>query len=270
MANTIQNNIKRNDKDFSEYGLWMGGLDVSNKNIDQFDPLRTGYARLFITRLPVFMTKIDSDGALSKRFKHLVEMGFTRFDGINDKQMETEDITGGYVGAKFQIPSMVRDETDAVTISVYEFTGSPVREFIDTWMTGISDPLTGLSHYHGVGRDANGYSDGTCPYRASNHTMECILVNTDPTGTEIEHVAMFCNMMPKSVKLSHFNYESGSHPAVLADLEFTATKYESPQINTIGALLLAKYKILRDYLDFTSGYDSTYVNDMPVYNLRNI
>ena len=36
----------RNTKDFAEYGLWMGGLDVSSKNIDQFDPLRTGFARL--------------------------------------------------------------------------------------------------------------------------------------------------------------------------------------------------------------------------------
>jgi hypothetical protein len=258
---SIQQGIKQNTKDFGEYGLWMGGLDVSSKNIDQFDPLRTGYARLFITRTPRFMYKMDPDA--TKRFKHLVEMGFTRFDGINDKQMETEDITGGYVGAKFQIPSIVRDETDSVTISVYEFSGSPVREFIDTWMTGISDPLTGLSHYHGMISDE-------CPYRASNHTMECILVNTDPTGMNIEHCAMFCNMMPKSVKLSHFNYESGSHPAVLNDLEFTATKYESPQINTIGAALLEKYRILRDYLDFNSGMRTSDVAAMEDMNLRSI
>ncbi len=258
---SIQENIHRNTKDFAEYGLWMGGLDVSSKNIDQFDPLRTGFARLFIVRLPRFMEKMDADA--SKRFKHLVEMGFTRFDGINDKQMETEDIQGGYVGAKFQIPSIVRDETDAVTISVQEMSGSPVREYIDTWMTGISDPLTGLSHYHGVLSEE-------CPYRASNHTMECIFVATDPTGLLIEYCAMFCNMMPKSVKINHFNYESGSHPAVLTDLEFTATKYESPQINTIGAALLEKYRILRDYLDFNSGYQTSQIQAMEDYNLRSI
>ena len=45
---SIQQNIKRNTKDFSEFGLWVGGLDVSTKNIDQFDPLRAGYSRIFI------------------------------------------------------------------------------------------------------------------------------------------------------------------------------------------------------------------------------
>lgn len=259
--NSIQQNIKRNTKDFSEFGLWMGGLDVSSKNIDQFDPLRTGYARIFVVRTPRFMEKMDA-GA-TKRFKHLLEMGFTRFEGINDMSLETEDITGGYVGNKFQIPSMVRDETDTVTIAVNEMSGSPVREFVDTWMTGISDPLTGLSHYHGV-------LDATCPYKASNHTMELIFVATDPTGIDIEYCCMFCNMMPKSVKKSHFNYESGSHPAVSVDLEFTATKYESPQINSIGAALLEKYRILRDYLSFSSGYQVSDIEAMPGYNLRNI
>lgn len=258
---SIQQGRKQNTKDFGEYGLWVGGLDVSSKNIDQFDPLRVGYARIFMIRPPRFMQKMDPDA--TARFKHLIEMGFTRFDGIADKQMETEDITGGYVGAKFQIPSMVRDETDGVTITVNEFSGSPVNEYIDTWMTGISDPLTGLSHYHGVLSDE-------CPYRASNHTMEIIFVCTDPTGIDIEYCAMFCNMMPKSVKQNHFNYESGSHPAVSLDLEFTATKYESPQINTIGAALLEKYRVLRDYLDFNSGYSRSDVDAMPAMNLRSI
>ena len=258
---SIQQNIKQNTKDFAEYGLWMGGLDVSSKNIDQFDPLRTGYARIFVVRTPVFMRKMDPDA--TKRFKHLIEMGFTRFDGINDKTMDTTDITGGYVGAKFQIPSVVHDDTDTITISVQEMSGSPVREFVDTWMTGISDPLTGLSHYHGVLSDE-------CPYKASNHTMEIIFVSTDPTGMDIEYAAMFCNMMPKSVKISHFNYESGTHDAVSTDLEFTATKYESPQINTIAAALLDKYRILRDYLDFNSGYTTQNVADMETYNLRSI
>ena len=31
---SIQQNIKQNTKDFSEYGLWVGGLDISSKNID--------------------------------------------------------------------------------------------------------------------------------------------------------------------------------------------------------------------------------------------
>lgn len=258
-SKSIQENIKQNNKDFSIYGLWMGGLDITDKNINQFDPLRTGFARIFITKMPLFMTKWDSYKC--KNFKHLVEVGFTRFDGINDTTLETEDIQGGYAGNKFQVPTVSRDDTDSVTIAAYEMSGSPLREFMDTWMTGISDPLTGLSHYHGQISEE-------CPYKASNHTMELFFVSTDPTGLEIEYCCMFANMMPKSVKKSHFNYESGSHPAVSVDLEFTATRYESPQINMIGAALLNKYRLLHDYLDFHSGYEHHDIDDMTDYNIN--
>ena len=256
---SIQQNIKRNTKDVSEWSLFMGGLDITSKNIDQFDPLRTGYARIFIVKLPRFMEVMDIDA--SKRFKHLLEMGFIGVDGIQNTSMDTEDITGGYAGNKFQIPSVVKDETDSVTIKVYEFSGSPIREYTDTWMTGISDPLTGISHYHGVISD-------TCQFKASNHTMEMIFIQTDPTGREdsIEYACMFANMMPKVVKKDHFNYEPGSHPAVQIDLEFTATRYESPQINEVAQALLAKFRILRDYLDFQSGYTTDSVNQMEGYS----
>ena len=255
-SKSIQQNIKQNNKDFSHYGLWMGGLDITDKNINQFDPLRTGFARIFITKMPIFMRKWDDYKC--RNFKHIVELGFTRFDGINDTTLETEDITGGYAGNKFQVPTIVRDDTDTVTIAAYEMSGSPIREFMDTWMTGISDPLTGLSHYHGQIADS-------CPFKASNHTMEMFFVSTDPTGLEIEYCCMFANMMPKGVKKSHFNYESGAHPAVSVDMEFTATRYESPQINMIGAALLNKYRLLHDYLDFHSGY-TTYDIENNVYD----
>ena len=261
MPRTIQSNIKRNTKDFSSYSMFLGGLDVTHKNIDQLDPLRGGYARLFAIQLPLFMTIIDKGdpNPMYKRFKHYLEMGFIGVSGLGNTTMEYEAVTGGYAGNKFDIPSVCRDETDGVTIRVYELTGSPVREFVDTWMTGISDPLTGLAHYHGmIGKDG-------LRYKASSHTMEVFYVATDPTGVEIEYSCMLANMMPKTVAKQHFEYEPGSHPAVQLDLDFTATRYESPQINEISAALLDKYAILRDYLDFTSGYQKSDVDSMEAY-----
>ena len=258
---SIQSNIKQNTKDFKDYSLFMGGLDVTGKNIDQLDPLRTNFVRIFITKLPKFMEVMDM--AACKRFKHLIEMGFVGIDGIQNTTMETEEVTGGYAGNRFKIPGVVKDETDSVTIKVYEFSGSPIREFIDTWMTGISDPLTGLSHYHG-------YISETCRFKASNHTMEMFYVATDPTGREdgIEYACLFANMMPTEVKKDHFNFEPGTHPAVQIDVPFTATRYESPQINEIAAALLKKYKILRDYLNFHSGYTKEAVDAMEAYSPR--
>ena len=247
---TIQLNIKSNKKDFAEYSLFMGGLDVTHRNIEYLDPLRTNFARIFIVQMPKFMEVKNKDAA--KRFKHYVEMGFIGLDGIANTTMDTEEITGGYAGNRFKVPSIVKDETDTVTIKLYELTGSPVREFIDTWITGIADPLTGLAHYHGFISD-------TCSFSAKNHTMEMFYVVTDPTGREdaIEYACMFANMFPTEVKKDHFNYESGSHPVVQLDVPFVANRYESPQINEIAHALLQKYRILRDYLNFHSGYTTS-------------
>lgn len=247
---TVQSNIKRNERDFSQYSMFLGGLDITSKNIDQFDPLRGGYVRIFIVLLPRFMRVLDQD--MANRFKHFIEMGFIGVTGIGNTTMEYEAVTGGYAGNKFDIPSVCRDETDGVTIRVYELTGSPIREFIDTWMTGIADPLTGLAHYHGV--IGQSLDSDVITYRAKNHIMEMFYVATDPTGVEIEYSCMLCNMMPKTVAKQHFEFEPGSHPAVQLDLDFTATRYESPQINEISKALLEKYAILKDYLDFQSGY----------------
>ena len=250
---TIQSNIKRNTKDFESYSMFLGGLDVTSKNVDQFDPLRGGYARIFLVNLPRFMREYNND--LCKRFKHYVEMGFTGITGIGNTTMEFENITGGYAGNKFDIPSVCRDETDGITIRLYEMSGSPIREFIDTWMTGMSDPLTGLATYHGM-------LSNELTFRTINHIMEAFYVCTDPTGNLVEYCCMFANMMPKTVAKSHFEFEPGSHPAVQLDLDFTATRYESPQINEIGIALLNKFKILRDYLDFDSGYTTAYVTGL--------
>ena len=258
-VNSIQSNIKRNTKDFATYSQFLGGVDVSCKNIDQFDPLRPGYSRIFLVHMPRFMELYDLE--MTKRFKHYVEIGGTAISGIGNTTLEFEDITGGYAGNKFHVPSVCRDETDEVTIRLYEMSGSPIREFIDTWMTGISDPLTGLSHYHGMISD-------TCSFKASNHVMEAFYTTTDPTGNEIEYACMFSNMMPKSVVKQHFEFEAGSHSPVTLDLAFTATRYESPQINEICNALINKYKILRDYLNFTSGYTTSDVENMEAYDSK--
>jgi hypothetical protein len=62
-------------------------------------------------------------------------------------------------------------------------------------------------------------------------------------------------MIPKSVKLDHFNYDSGNHNIVQVDLEFTCVKYESPQINLMAAKLLNRYQVMRSFTSFQPGSD---------------
>ena len=49
---------------------------------------------------------------------------------------------------KYQL--FLKDETNEITVKILEFAGSPMREYIEMWLTGVSDPNSGFTHYHGL------------------------------------------------------------------------------------------------------------------------
>lgn len=265
---TLQSNIK-NYKDYksdiTKYSLFLGGLNATHQALEQYDPLTTGYSRIFFLRMPYFMESIMPEE--TKNIRHLLEYGFTKIDGIGNIDLETEQIQGGYSGRSFDVATTSKEGTQSITISLYEFSGSPLREYIDMWITGISDPYTGLGTYHGAKKDGI-----IIPYNQSNHVAEAIYVVTDPTGkgsekdikgktyNHIEYACLLTNMMPKSSPHNHFNYNSGEHSIVTVDLEFTCVKYQSPQINEVATLLVDRFDVLSSYLDFKSAYSETEVN----------
>ena len=249
---SLQSNIKNNNKDLTKYSLFLGGLNVKAKALEQYNPLKTGYTRIFVVQMPKFMNRILP--IASKNFKHMIEYGFKSIDGIQNLTMEYEAITGGYAGRSFEIPTILKDETNAITIKLQEMSGSPVREYIEMWLSGISDPHTGLCHYHGALDKDSATGNAGMEAIQANQVAEMVYVSTDNTGREIEFACLLSNMIPKVVKRDHYNYESGTHSAVEYDIEFTCTMYTSPDVNEVAKLLLDKYKILTNYLDFKSDY----------------
>lgn len=249
---SLQSNIKNNNKDLTRYSLFLGGLNVKARALEQYDPLKTGYTRIFMVQMPRFMNRILP--IATRNFKHMIEYGFKSIDGIQNLTMEYEAITGGYAGRSFEIPTILKDETNAITIKLQEMSGSPVREYIEMWLSGISDPHTGLCHYHGAldidDTTGNTYMEAI----QANQVAEAIYVSTDNTGLQIEFACLLSNMIPKVVKRDHYNYESGTHNAVEYDVEFTCTMYTSPDVNNVASLLLDRYRILTNYLDFRSDY----------------
>lgn len=262
-ATTLQSNIKKySNADITNYALFLGGLNATNKALVQYDPLKTGYARLFVTQLPKFMEVIMPDE--SKRFKHLLETSFTSVQGIGNYNMDFEAMSGGYAGKQMEVPTLLKDDTQTITISLYEQAGSPVREYVEMWLSGIADPQTGIGHYHGALDVAN----ANITYSQASHSAEMFYVQTDPTGRSsgIEYAAMLANMVPRSVKKDQFNYESGTVQLVKYDIEFSCTKYESAQVNEICKALMDKYQIIQNYINFNSGYTTNEINNLTNYS----
>lgn len=263
MANirTNQTNIKSYEKDNRQFPLFLGGMNTTGKGLDAYDPLKNGYNRIFFTKMPLFMEKILEEK--TKKMRHFLEYGFASIGGLGNLTMDFDQITGGYAGRQFDVATIAKDETTEITMKLYEYAGSPIREYIETWITGISDPLTGHAHYHGA-MDAS-IVNPPVPLSQANHTAEAFYVGTDPTGKSngIEYACLLTNMMPKGVSYDHFNFESGTHNVTQLDLSFTCVKYQSPQINTIAKALLDKYQLLRDSLDFNSNYTLDDINNLP-------
>lgn len=252
---TPQSGIKEYDSnDIFDYSLFLGGTNSTLNALKQYDPLKTGYNRIFFVQMPKFMQIQFKDK--TDRIRHLMEYGFTKISGIGNVTLDTEQITGGYSARQFEIGTVSKDETNSISIGMYEFAGSPIREYMDLWISGISDPYTGLGHYHGALEAATNKSGIAMQYAQHNHVAEAIYVATDPTGKDsgIEYACLLSNMFPKGVKKDHFDYESGNHPLVQVDLEFTCTKYESPQINEVAKALIRKSQIMRNYLNFKIEY----------------
>jgi hypothetical protein len=199
-------------------------------------------------KLPYYMTlAYPGDDGLTQRFKSYVETGYTNIQGINDMSVDFASFTGGFAGQTFQTVSLVKDESDTLTIQMYEITGSPVREFLETWVTGVRDPRSGIAHYHG--RLYNAKMESL--YAEINHTAEFIYTVLDPTARDIEFAAMFAHCFPTKVPKSHLNYESGSRDGVQMDVEFRTTKYESPAINHVGYWYNQASLVEYNYLKFT-------------------
>lgn len=254
MANkisTIQSGIKEHKNDsLTDYALFMGGLNVTHDVLLNYDPLKTGYGRLFMIQKPVFLEDNISD-KLTK-FKHILEYGNTAIAGLNDVTVNMQSIQGGYVGKSFEIPTHATDDTTSFQVTCYEFSGSPIREVIHTWINGTSDLLTGLTHYNG----------STVPKSQANQTAEFIYVATDSSGENVEYACLFANCFPKNIKNDQFNYTSGEHNLVEYQIDFSCVKYESLQINKVAQSLLTKYKLLANSLNFYSGVKSTDSNKL--------
>lgn len=242
---------------FCKYALFLGGTNVTNEVLAQYDPIRTGYGRLFMVRTPVWMANMYPDE--TKIFKHMLEYGNTAVQGINDVSVDFDSIQGGYVGKSFEIPKTATNGTTEFNVKVYDFSGSPIRKYLHAWINGTTDLLTGLTTYHG---------DTGIERKQSNQTAEFIYVATDNTGERVEYACLLANCFPKQINTDVFNYTAGEHGIVETEIPFTCTLYESININKVACKLIEKYKILANSLNFFSGFTPDNTGDGSIMKER--
>ena len=71
---TIQSNLKTNTKDYNKFSYFLQGIDVTQQNLNGFDPYIQGTSRIFLYTPPFFMTEgfLRSPGSSSLSSKRAI------------------------------------------------------------------------------------------------------------------------------------------------------------------------------------------------------
>ena len=121
----------------------------------QFDPFITGFAFIIWTKMPTWVLDKYPNGV------SILEKNFKAFSGISDMTLNTADYTHTFNGNAYSVNATIERGNNTFSIQHQEFSGSPIKNFYQYWISGISDPQTGIATYPAI---------SGLEYAAANHT----------------------------------------------------------------------------------------------------
>lgn len=215
------------NRDLLKSRLWKGVPQLSIDQLKAFEAAYTGHQFLFVIDVPKFMTTgIYADTNMHQHMKNLkavIERASTGFSGMSPIQVNFDTMQDGN-GRKMDYVTSVVKENQSVSIKLHEFRGLPVRNALEAWVTGIYDYRSEHGSYHGN----LGIPGGWC---AANHTMQLLVVQVDPSWTEIQDAAFYYNMVPEEVPFDMFSWTKGEHEIVPDyDISFRCNEERSPAV----------------------------------------
>lgn len=215
-----------------------------------YDPLVTGYSFFKWIKIPDWMNR-----KFGGKFQDLTEKNFISGFSVGDMELQTTEITHGFAGNQYNIATtMNKGNNDEFSITHREFSGSPIREMYQYWVSGIRDPETGIATYPKV---------WDIEYSAANHTGEIVYIVTRPDANNvgkdnIEFSCYYTAVIPTRIVLSHFSYTQGTHEAVDYEQNFRGVFHMSGAVDKFAKSVLESkvYGIteldLFDPLDFNT------------------
>mgnify|MGYP007106421059 CR=1 FL=1 len=207
-------------------GSWFTGK-MNTQALD-FDPLVTGYAFIVWTKLPFWVEKTYQN------FADMTQKNFKSFDGLSNIDLQTAQYQHTFNANSYEYATTIQKNNTNFTIKHQEFSGNPIKNMYQFWVTGIRDPETDIAVYP----RAFG-----CTYGAKNHTGELLYIVTRPDANNvemnnIEFAAYYTAVMPTTVPISHFIYNQGDHNSPEIDINFVGDLHLGPEVDNYAAAVL--------------------------------
>lgn len=219
----------------TEASFFTGGMNLQTLN---FDPFVSGYAVIIWTKLPSWVTD-EYPG-----FAAMTQKNFKSFEGLSDMELQTGQYEHSFNGNQYDFATSITKGNTEFTLKHQEFSGSPIKNMYQHWVTGIRDPRTDIAQYpRKYGLD----------YCAKNHTGELLYIVTRPDinnvdMNNIEFAAYYTNVFPTKVPFSHLNYTQNSHDPAEIDITFKGTLNIGAKVDSF-----AKEKLKEVYAYITEG-----------------
>ena len=205
------------------------------------EPFRVGRFIVKWTKAPPFMPDIAV-----KYLRWIFEDMVMEVSGVPENSIDKIDIQSGAVHATTSYPGIYHESGNSVTLKVRECAGSPVRKFLDYWLSGISDRKTGVCHMYGAKMRA------TLPNMAGS--ILYILLGPTCRPEDIEFACMWHEVLPYQEKASHLNSgnigDAGS--GVDLDIEFSGRYDRGPEIDIFARKVVEGYNL----------YGQSYLNQL--------
>jgi hypothetical protein len=224
---SLNNNTIEFANGAGKQGFFLGGLGRSEIIAD---PYIGGYSFLKITYIPEALRSI-----LTNDFKNLLEITLKELTGINDLDLQTAAIQGGFTSNEHRFPTEINKNIFEITCKWQERTGNVFRKPFQQWVTSIRDPETGLYTLSGYGK--------------KNYAIEAIYINCNPSigsanaetrKKSVESAYYFTGMFPTRVPKSHHNYTQGAHDiADNFEIPFSVNTLEGIKIDEFAKLIVA-------------------------------
>lgn len=194
----------------------------------EFDPYVTGYSFVIWTKIP-FWVRQTFPG-----FKAMTEKNFKGFQGLENMELTTNDYMHTFNGNNYRTAASITKGNTGFQMTHQEFSGSPIKNMYQYWVSGIRDPRTGIATYPKI---------FNCEYKAKNHTGELMYIQTRPDANNvgknnIEFAAYYTAVMPTRIPVDHHNYTMETHEEVQIEQDFAGNMEISPRVNEYAKTLL--------------------------------
>ena len=157
---TLQSGLRQYTQNLQPYTGMLGGLTPDVHTLRALNPLTTNRVLLVMYRAPWFLLQYFGQGGNNAyadnspmmTYKKMIEyfnQGVTC--NMGDGQLTPATYQGGFAGRSISIPTTQSTQSQqTLTVQMTEFAGRPFATVHNMWVDGISDPVTGLTHYQGL------------------------------------------------------------------------------------------------------------------------